>query len=85
MMNEIQMIQRLAGRARQEAAPPVDVADRVVATIRGTCVRPHIVLWGAAAVSALAAAFIGVVAMGIGFAFADPLQDMFTPFLTVIQ
>ncbi len=84
-MDEIEMIKKLASRARQEAPPPVDVADRVVTSIRGAGVRPQVVLWGAAAISALAAAFIGVVAMRIVFAFADPLQDMFTPFLTVIQ
>ncbi len=83
-MND-ELLDRLFERAREDRAPEVDVRLRVLSALRPAGPAPHVVFWMAAAASSLAAAVIGLAAFQTVLEFADPLRDLFTPFLMVMR
>lgn len=82
----------LAELARREPVPAVDVADRVLATLRPS-VRPRSdspatldrTLWLASALSLAVAVSVLSVASYQGVLASDPLACLFQPLLPVIQ
>lgn len=90
-MDEIEVLRRYGARADLEAAPQVDVADRVLASIRRVpaergwsagSLRPML---AAAAASLLVAASLGFVAQQAVAEMYDPLTSLFTPFVVTLQ
>jgi hypothetical protein len=53
-MNEERILQTLAGAARADGPPPVDVADGVLASLRVRRAPSRLIVWFATAVSAAA-------------------------------
>ena len=84
-MNEMDLIRKLSAAAQREEPPPVDVVDGVLSEIRGAGPAGNGVLWVGAAVSSLAATVVGVAAARMLMAHMDPLHDLFTPLMTVMQ
>jgi len=80
-MNEIDILRKLAAAARPDAPPDVDVAGRVLRTVRGPAPAPQTdrALWVLAAVSSVAAAVVAAVAAQSYLAWQDPLQALFGP------
>lgn len=82
----------LAELARREPVPALDVADRVVDSLRPQ-VQPRgrdveagdRTLWLASAISVAAAVLIMVIASYQGVLAADPLVELFQPIIPVIQ
>jgi hypothetical protein len=80
-MNEEQRIRRLASRAPAQAPPRVDVADRVMATLRRAEEAPALdarpLAW-VAALSAAGAAAVTLLAFSMQASWADVLLAAFT-------
>jgi len=80
-MDEEQLVRTLAAKAKQEAVPPVDVADRVLAAIaRGEAERAGVVdrpLAWVAACAAVAAVVLAVFGAAAWNALLDPVMDTF--------
>jgi len=73
-------LQHLFAAARSEMSPRVDVADRVIAALRGsdalrTTAGPHPLAW-IAATSSLAASAVSVMAWFSWHASLDPLAEI---------
>ena len=79
-MNTERTLERLARQAQDEPAPPVDVADRVLAALRSQATRApapaHRPLAWMAGLSAAAAAVLALVAAGAWQTCTDPLLAM---------
>lgn len=77
-MDEERLVRTLAAKAKQEAVPPVDVADRVLAAIAegraepAAVDRPFACVAACAAVAAVVLAVLGVAAWN---ALLDPFMD----------
>ena len=82
----------LAELARREPVPALDVADRVVDSLRPQ-VQPRSrdvladdgALWLASAISVAAAVLVMILASSQGALAADPLVELFQPIIPVIQ
>ena len=90
-MDEIEMLRQYAARTELDAVPPIDVADRVLATIRRRRARPD---WFAraqrpmlvaAAASLLVATSLGVFAQQLVADMQDPMVSLFTPLVVTLQ
>ena len=82
----------LAEMARREPVPALDVADRVVDSLRPQvrtrerdATGSDAALWLASALSVAAAVLVVVFASYQGALTADPLVELFEPFIPVIQ
>jgi hypothetical protein len=77
----------LAERARGETAPVVDVADRVIESIRPRIEppSPDWPLWCAAALSVAAALAMMVFAVQQELLVADPLTELMSPLIPTVQ
>ncbi len=73
-MNEERILQVLAGASRADAPPAVDVADRVLASLRAARRPARLVVWFATAASA-AAIVIVVMALWSLTSGAKPMTD----------
>ena len=78
--------ERLASQAREEASPPTEVADRVLATL---CAHPSVASlyepeYAIVGVGSLIAACAAVVIFAVGVS-NDSLLLFSQPFLTVLQ
>jgi hypothetical protein len=90
-MDEIDMLRQYAARTEFNEAPPIDVTDQVLATIRQQRARPDCSARAqrpmllAAAASFLVAASLGVVAQQLVADMQDPLVSLFTPLVVTLQ
>lgn len=73
-MNEERILQALAGSARSDAPPSVDVAERVLASLRAARRPSRLIVWFATAASA-AAIVIVVMALWSLANGARPMTD----------
>lgn len=89
-MDELEILRQYAARA-DDHAPPIDVADDVLATIRsrrarsdwfGQQQRPMLL---AAAASLLVAASLGIYAQQLVAELQDPMVSLFTPLVVTLQ
>ncbi|MFZ5830172.1 MAG: hypothetical protein ACOY3P_08790 [Planctomycetota bacterium] len=86
-MDELQRFAELAARAREESPPPIDVRDRVLATIAAPRPRSGIdqPLAVCSVVSALAASIAAVMAVEMWSALTDPMTGLFDTLTLVMQ
>jgi hypothetical protein len=82
--------EELVRQARQEPIPPIDISDRVAESIRPR-VRARVseatdwTLWLASALSVAAAVLVMAWASYQGVLSADPLAELLSPVIPVIQ
>ncbi|MGD9632700.1 MAG: hypothetical protein AB7G28_10285 [Pirellulales bacterium] len=90
-MDEIKALREYAARTAADEPPPIDVTDRVLASIRAgrarqdrfsAALRP---LMAAAAASLLVAATLSFVAQQAVAELHDPLVSLFTPWMVTLQ
>ncbi|NOY43248.1 MAG: hypothetical protein GXP26_15625 [Planctomycetes bacterium] len=87
-MNEHRsQFQSLVDRARQEPAPPVDVAERVGERIRWSAVprASDWPTWSAAGLSAAAAMVMMTIVMQEGISLTDPFGDWLSSLVMVMS
>jgi hypothetical protein len=77
----------LADQARRETAPAVDVAERVMASVRPRVEPPAVdwALWCATALSLAAALAMMVFAVQQGLLVTDPMTELMSPLIPTVQ
>ena len=85
-MNTLEQFERLARTARIEPVPPLDVADRVLATLRRPAATPSemLPLCLMAGLSVLAASIMVAVAADAWLPLLDPVAGLFQAITPVL-
>ena len=84
-MDDLEAIQKLAVLARSEQAPATDVSAAVLRHIREQPDSSVFVLWVFAAGASVAAAVVATMAIRTWLSWSDPISDLFSSFLVVMQ
>ena len=77
MQTPLQDLAKLADRARQEAAPRVEVADEVLAILHERRLQPDRSLFFVAAAAVAAASIAIILSVSLYTGIADPLWTLF--------
>ena len=84
-MNVEQWLTTMSRRARSEAAPTMEVGDRVLARLRRSAAESDSTLAVMAGVSGVAAAIVVACTIGVWSSGSDPITDLLASVVMVLQ